>query len=339
MEKHGIALIILVAALLVSSLDRPLAPARADTPTPSGDVNGDSQIDISDAIYLLRYLFESGPSPTPCVVDTSGGIIAFVTSRDGNAEIYTIHADGTNLTRLTNDPASDVNPAWSPDGQRIAFASDQSGIWSIYVMNADGTNVRHRTFSGNGQNPTWSHDGTMLAYSTMSNGSSNIWVVSPDSGEPSLLFEAPGWDDQPSWSPDGARVALVSDWYAYDFVQDVFLINSDGSGLTGLTTDIFDGVDYDHPEWSPDGSKLSVTIRETVGIDQYIAHIGVMNNDGSGLTPLAPAATWTSSSWSPDGKKIAFTSGTAGARSIAWISADGSESGILVAEGWNPDWH
>ena len=64
-----------------------------------------------------------------------------------------------------------------------------------------------------------------------------------------------------------------------------------------------------------------------------------MNNDGSGLTPLAPAATWTSSSWSPDGKKIAFTSGTAGATSIAWVSADGSESGIIVEDGWSPDWH
>jgi Tol biopolymer transport system component len=341
MGKHAVALIILIAALLISNLGRSPAPACADTPPPSGngDVNGDSKIDISDAIYLLRYLFESGSPPTPCVGGSGGGMIAFVTARDGNAEIYTVHVDGTNLTRLTNDPASDDQPAWSPDGQRLAFVSNRAGASSIYVMNADGTNVVQRTFSGHGQNPTWSPDGTTLAYSALSDGSSNIWVVSPDSGEPSLLFEAPGWDDQPSWSPDGARVAIASDWYAYDFVQDIHLINSDGSGFTGLTNDIFDHVDYLYPEWSPDGSKLSVTISEEVGIDQYITHIGVMGNDGSGLTPLAPAVKWASSSWSPDGKKIAFTSGTAGATNIAWVNADGSGSGILVENGWSPDWH
>jgi Tol biopolymer transport system component len=136
-------------------------------------------------------------------------------------------------------------------------------------------------------------------------------------------------------------MALVSDWNAYDIVQDIYLINSDGSGFTGLglTGDIFDHLDYLHPEWSPDGSKLSVTISNEVGINQYITHIGVMATDGSGLTPLAPAATWTSSSWSPDGKKIAFTSGTPGASHIAWVNVDGSGTGILVENGWSPDWH
>jgi len=341
MGKHAGLLRVLVAALLVSNLGRYPAPARADTPLPAGtgDVNGDSKVDISDPIYLLKYLFESGSPPAACVGSSADGIIAFVTARDGNDEIYTVHADGTNLVRLTQDPASDDAPAWSPDGRRLAFVSDRAGTSNIYVMNADGTNVVQRTFSGRVWDPTWSPDGTLVAYSTVTNGSLNIWAVSPDSGEPSLLFEERGWDAQPSWSPDGSRVALVSDWYAYDTVQDIFLINADGSGFTGLTNDIFDHVDYVHPEWSPDGSKLSVTISDEIGIDQYITHIGTMGNDGSGLTPLAPAAKWTSSSWSPDGKRIAFTSGTAGATQIAWVSADGSESGIIVEDGWSPDWH
>src|SRR5256885_2251960 len=55
------------------------------------------------------------------------GKIAFTSNRDGNDEIYVMNADGTGVTRLTNDPASDSQPAWSPDGSRIAFTSTRDG--------------------------------------------------------------------------------------------------------------------------------------------------------------------------------------------------------------------
>ena len=52
--------------------------------------------------------------------DTTPGRIAFVSTRDGNQEVYVVNTDGTGLTRLTNDPGADYFPAWSPDGSRIA---------------------------------------------------------------------------------------------------------------------------------------------------------------------------------------------------------------------------
>lgn len=61
-------------------------------------------------------------------------------------------------------------------------------------------------------------------------------------------------------------------------------------------------------------------------------------DDGSGLTPLIRAATWARSSWSPAGQTIAFTSGAPGALDVSWVKADGSSSGIIVSNGWNPDW-
>ena len=281
-------------------------------------------------------------SMTPTSPPAARGKIAFVSSRDGNPEIYTINTDGTNLTRLTNDPAVDEEPAWSPDGQRIAFVSERSGNYELYVMNADGSGVVRRTFSNSyTQNPSWSPDGTKIAYSTLSNGSANLWVVSPNAGGPgpTLLFEAPGWDAQPSWSPDGTKLALVSDWYAYDFVYDIFLINADGSGFTGLTGDIFvDHVDYLGPSWSPNGATIAHVVNERVGFDQYITTLAVMNADGTGRTPLISAATWAKSSWSPDGQVIAFTSGTTNALNVSWVAADGSASGLIVSNGWNPSW-
>ena len=164
-----------------------------------------------------------------------------MSDRDGNAEIYSCNPDGSNISRLTNNAATDDEPAWSPDGSHIAFVSDRTGHFEIYIMNADGSNVVRRTFSESyTQNPTWSPDGARIAYSSNSNGSANISVVGAMSGSPSVLFEEPGRIADPSWSPDGTKLALVSDWFAYDFVYDIFTINADGTNLTALTGDIFD---------------------------------------------------------------------------------------------------
>ena len=76
---------------------------------------------------------------------TDGKVIAFTSERDGNAEIYIMNADGSDPQRLTNDPAYDAWPAWSPDGSQIAFMSDCSGNPDIYVMNIDGTERQRLT--------------------------------------------------------------------------------------------------------------------------------------------------------------------------------------------------
>jgi hypothetical protein len=73
------------------------------------------------------------------------GRIAFASNRDGNREIYVMNADGSGVTRLTNNPADDVVPSWSPDGRRIAFESDRDGNLEIYVMNADGSGQTNLT--------------------------------------------------------------------------------------------------------------------------------------------------------------------------------------------------
>ena len=278
----------------------------------------------------------------PCANTPIGcGTIAFVSDRDGDTEIYSVNADGTGLARLTYEPGVDEEPAWSPDGQRIAFRSNRSGAPEIYVMNADGSNVVQRTFhSWHSEGPTWSPDGTKIAYSSLSNGSANLWVVGADASGPTatLLFEAPGWDAQPAWSPDGARLALVSDWVAYDFVFDIYLVQADGTGFTALTGDMFDFIDYYNPSWSPSGAKLALEITRRVSTYDYVTYVGVMNADGTGLTQLSRAVTGTRNSWSPDGARIAFTSGSGGTRDVSWVMADGSAKGTVVSNGWNPSW-
>ena len=72
--------------------------------------------------FLLASVVVLGLTLLMVCVDAQAQI-AFVSDRDGNSEIYVMDANGKNQRRLTNNPASDYSPSWSPDGKRIAFVS------------------------------------------------------------------------------------------------------------------------------------------------------------------------------------------------------------------------
>ena len=111
-------------------------------------------------------------------------LIAFVSTRDGNREIYTMNPTlvtqiggsifNPSLVRLTNDPEVDTDPAWSPDGNKIAFASTRDGNSpynvDLYTTDADGTGepvrLTHNTqLQGQDTDPAWSPDGSKIAFS------------------------------------------------------------------------------------------------------------------------------------------------------------------------------
>ena len=79
-----------------------------------------------------------------------GERIAFMSRRDGNWELYIINTDGTGLRRLTEDPADDGLPAWSPDGKEIAFLSNRDGGWAIWALSPEGG-----PFVSGTNGPTW----------------------------------------------------------------------------------------------------------------------------------------------------------------------------------------
>lgn len=66
----------------------------------------------------------------------------FMSTRDENWEIYISDADGSNVVRLTEDPAEDGLPTWSPDGEAIAFVSRRGGNWAIWAMAPDGSDLQ-----------------------------------------------------------------------------------------------------------------------------------------------------------------------------------------------------
>ena len=88
---------------------------------------------------------------------------------ESNSEVFVANSDGSDEKNLTNNPAFDGWPAWSPDGRRIAFASNRNEenhqIYNIYVMNADGTSPQMiAATAGRGTAPKWSIDGKKIYF-------------------------------------------------------------------------------------------------------------------------------------------------------------------------------
>lgn len=151
----------------------------------------------------------SGPENRAESWSPDGKKIAFHSSRDGNFEIYTMNADGSNQTRLTDNPASDTFARWSPDGQRIAFTSSRSGDFEIWTMNPDGTGLFRVTNSlGEDAWPSWSPDGQQLTFHSRRTGVLDIYRMNADGtgAATRLTFTPTQFEYFPIWSPDGTRI-------------------------------------------------------------------------------------------------------------------------------------
>ena len=162
------------------------------------------------------------------------------------------------MQQLTNAKGFDACPAASTDGSQVAFCSDQTGNLEIWMMDADGSNPRQVTHTGGRVFfPDISPDGTKLVFQGTigTDPTSQIYVSAIDgSGIVPLTAEtsATGDANYPVWSPDGSKIAYIG---VQDGLEQVFVMNADGSGKTQLTTD---AVNHDQvPDWSPDGSKIA----------------------------------------------------------------------------------
>lgn len=136
-----------------------------------------------------------------------GTRIAFNSARAGGAEIYTMKADGSDVTRVTTSGLN-LDPDWSPDGSRIAFM-DASGDGDIHVINADGTNEVNLGAPGYQSGPAWSPDGRQIAYVHGDLGTYyEIYVMNANGSNPTRVTWSESSVGTPSWQPRPADASL-----------------------------------------------------------------------------------------------------------------------------------
>jgi Tol biopolymer transport system component len=245
-----IILLILMFALSIGTFlsSRSNPSLQASTPTSAATSEEDQALNEfpSSPVSPLTSPVAT-PEPTITEIDVSEidfeGCLLFTSNRSDDIEIYKIQGDLSAPEQLTDSSGLDIEPAWAPDGDKIAFASDREpdANLQIYTMNADGSNQQRLGPLQPGENihPSWSPDGRQIVFQSKRDTNGNalddnydIYIMSSEGTDSNFLVVHSADDVEPSWSPDGRKIAFLSDRSGQD---EIYLMNPDGQEITQLT--------------------------------------------------------------------------------------------------------
>jgi Tol biopolymer transport system component len=297
-------------------------------------------------------------APAQATFPGKNGKIAFDSDRTAGQGVYAMNPDGSGQALLA---ASGEQSVWSADGTRFVFVNNDGK--SISIADADGRHIEEVcTFclltppspgpyrTGGYQPPyglAWSPDGARIVYGhpvydrgcRLCPPTSRLYIVNVDGSSLAQLTDPTNADVWPDWSPDGSKIAFLSNSRA------IATINPDGTGSVVLESSVPEGTT---PSWSPDGTRLAFAINRDDSVNcRYISpicnfEIYTMNADGSSPIRLTNnSVDDLSPVWSPDGTKIAFTSRRDGNTDIYSMNADGTGQTRLTTDpagDFNPDW-
>lgn len=186
------------------------------------------------------------------------GTISFISHRTGNFDIYLIDTNGENLQSLTNHPADEYDPTWSPDGRFLAYTSNRDGNLQIYVMDIREKKhrrlLRHRNHD---LHPAWSPNGQWIAFVSNREGNPNIYKMDTNGKNLHRLTNR-GDNANPVWSPDSQWIAFGS---KRNGDQHLYLMTADGKRLRQLAKAPL----LTQSTWSPDGKRIAFVTWDRVG--------------------------------------------------------------------------
>jgi Tol biopolymer transport system component len=279
--------------------------------------------------------------------------MAFAAGSPHAEDVYVVDANGKHLRKVTTDPAADFDPSLSPDGAQVAYRhqTGDDSTTEIYVASVDGTGVQNVSRSPDSADwgPSWSPVAPLIAWNTErgQRRGFRLGLVAPD-GSDLRIVPNDRYVEYPAWSPDGKRVAFMSqeaDASGDDPNYNIYVMNIDGGGLAQLTDS--PGEDG-FPAWSPDGSKIAFSsTRDDCRNSQAAAclrstgigpvhTVYMMNADGSDPRRVSPGDAMFVD-WSPDGQYLVL----AGAGNLEITRLDGSGLVRLpldVSNALFPDW-
>jgi Tol biopolymer transport system component len=242
----------------------------------------------------------------------------------------------TRLSQVTFREAIEEFPAWSSDGAHLAYCSETSGLRKLFLKRMDTGEEKPLTHSDTDDiQPAWSPDGRTLAFVRSAQAGArlepgdvfgpyeggHLWVLDLETRKERKLLEGAF---NPSYSPDGTRIAVDASWVG---PRRLWIVDAQGRNPQQATTDDSEATVHLRPRWSPDGSRLVFQNLERTKFDVRVAEVKtgkltfVTNDLAQDIGP----------SWSPSGRFIYFSSYRSGGLNL-WrvpVSSSGRPSGRL----------
>lgn len=202
-------------------------------------------------------------------------MLVYVAKEFGSNDLFLLDASGGNRTRLTDDPASDMQPCFSADGKKIVFVSNRDGTNDIWLLQrTDGAEIVAGTTTADvrltqltfgpadDQWPCFSPDGTLIVFQSDADdgdgvSDTDLYVVPAAGGALTNLTPGAANDSNqggPSWGGASGDKILFHDDRAGDW--DIWVMDDDGTNLQQL---VGGTLMQGHPTWFPDGSRFSFT--------------------------------------------------------------------------------
>jgi TolB protein len=292
-------------SMRVHDVSRRRVTSTADFPLTATGLGRDWRMAVHSASDSAVAIITEGPR----------GIAATRIAYVRGQTIRVVDSDGANDVQVPAD-SNATSPAWSPDGTRLTYNTYGA---NARIMMTDLTTGRDRVIQPKVRNsspttPIFSRDGNSILFARSDDDSrSRLYRVQLGGGDPVLIEEGRGISSSPTFSPDGRRIAFMTDRVGHN---EVYIIDADGTNpvwITQIAGDLNESSYRGEPDWSSDG--VTVALQSRLAGSFQIMTVNMRDNVATRLTDVGENQ---SPSWAPDGRHLVFTSNRSGSDQL-WI--------------------